>query len=155
MMMALTLKKEPITLDIPSHANMQESTRCILLLNMSTLLEYLIKKESFLLMKIYIFLHSSGCRCIGLADRPGLKFESAVHLSSAEEDTPLHSGGMPPSEIRIIPALPLANIPQSPRSDVSAATERSRDTDKSFDNVIAGITKISTSTYVLPQVVSL
>lgn len=136
---------------------MQEYTRCILLLNIK---EYFIRisdKRVFFTHENIFFSALFGMRMYScrLADQPGLKFESAVHLSSAEEDTPLHSGGMPPSEIRIIPALPLTNNPQSPRSDVSAATELSQDTDKSFDNVIAGKTKISTSTYVCPQVVSL
>jgi hypothetical protein len=63
-----------------------------------------------------------------------------------------YSDRMPASAV-IMPALPLNSVPPSPRSDVSAATERSRDTDKSFDKVMAGITKTSTSRFVRPEVV--
>lgn len=52
---------------------------------------------------------------------------------------------MPPSKGITVPALPLANIPQSPRSDVSGNTDRSRDTENSIDRVMKRMTQISLS----------
>jgi hypothetical protein len=52
---------------------------------------------------------------------------------------------MPPSKGITVPALPLASIPQSPRSDDSESTERSRETDNSIDRVMLQMTQISLS----------
>ena len=52
---------------------------------------------------------------------------------------------MSPSEGVIIPALPLSNVPPSPRSDVSATTEPSQNSDQSVDRITSRMTQIALS----------
>jgi hypothetical protein len=56
---------------------------------------------------------------------------------------------MPPSAAIIPPALPLSNVPPSPRSDVSGRTERSRESDKSIDRAM---TQLSLSSPITAKV---
>lgn len=52
---------------------------------------------------------------------------------------------MSPSEGTIVPALPLSNVPPSPRSDVSATTEPSQNSDQSVDRITTRMSQISLS----------
>jgi hypothetical protein len=58
---------------------------------------------------------------------------------------------MPPSGV-IIPALPLNNVPPSPRSVASETTDRSRDSDEGIDQLAPRVSQISLMPYMSVEV---